>query len=163
MDSVLTTVALAIGENGLSIVVFGAVAFSVLMSLLFVATRNESGGSLYDEIGRGGFSREGEPSIGLLAPAPGTPAASAEQEAEIRQMLRARSERLQRRGEPALDIDAELARLLEPAQAAGKHDAGLVEEVRQLVMARNERRARHGLEPLDVETEVTRTLEEMDP
>jgi hypothetical protein len=163
VDSVLTTVAFDIGENGLSIVVFGTVAFSVLMSLLFMATRGGGGGSVYDEIGRGGFSREGEPTVGMLAPAPGTPAASAEQEAEIRQMLRARSERLQRKGEPALDIDAELARLLTPQPASGKHDPGLIEEVRQLVLARNERRARHGLEPLDVETEVTRTLQEMDP
>lgn len=162
MDSVLATAAFDIGENGLSIVVFGAVAFSLLMSLLFAATRGGAG-SAYDQIGEGGFSREGEATTGMLAPAPGTPAASAEQEREIRQMLNARSERLQRQGKPPLDIDAELARLLAPTDAPGKHDAGLVEEVRQLVVARNERRARQGLGPLDVELEVTRTLKEMDP
>ena len=78
-------------------------------------------------------------------------------------MLAARSERMVRRGEPALDVDAELARLLTPASAPGKHDAELAEEVRQLVIARNERRIRQGLEPLDEDAEVTRTLAEMDP
>jgi hypothetical protein len=146
----------------LGLVVFGAVALSLLMSLVFAATRGGTG-SAYDQIGQGGFSREGEPATGLLAPAAGTPAATAEREQEIRQMLNARSERLQRRGEPALDIDAELARLTAPAHDAGKHDAGLTDEVRQLVVARNERRIRKGLDPLDVESEVARTLEEMNP
>ena len=77
-------------------------------------------------------------------------------------MLGARSERLVGRGQPALDIDAEVARLLGPAQPSSR-DAGLSEEVRQLVVARNERRQRQGLEPLEVEAEVTRTLQEFDP
>jgi hypothetical protein len=76
-------------------------------------------------------------------------------------MLGARSARLQGRGEPPLDIDAEVARLLGPA-AAPAHDAGLRAEVRQLVVARNERRARQGLEPLEVDAEVQRTLAELD-
>jgi hypothetical protein len=125
---------------------------------------------MYDQIGQGGFSREGEQTTtGTLTPETGSAAASAEQEREIRQMLRARSERLVRKGEPALDVDAELARLLgganpvAPSRAPGKHDAGLLEEVRQLVVARNERRVRQGLEPLDTDAEVTRTLEEMSP
>ena len=66
------------------------------------------------------------------------------------------------RGEPALDIDAEVARLLAPAPSSG-HDPGLTKEVRQLVVARNERRGRQGLEPLDVDAEVERTLAELDP
>ncbi len=78
-------------------------------------------------------------------------------------MLRARSDRRVSRGEPALDIDAEVARLLAPAASSDERDAGLVAEVRQLVLARNERRERQGMEPLDVEAEVTRTLEELDP
>ena len=65
------------------------------------------------------------------------------------------------RGEPALDIDAEVAKLL-LVPAAG-HDAGLEGEVRQLVIAKNERRARQGLEPLDVAIEVQRTLQELNP
>jgi hypothetical protein len=162
VDSVLATVALDIGENGLSIVVFGTVGFSVLMSLLLVATRSHD--NMYDEIEQGGFSRAGDaPAAGLRAPPAESPAANAERETEIRQMLRARSERLQRSGQPALDIEAELTRLLAPTGAPGKHDAGLIEEVRQLVTARNERRTRQGLGPLDVETEVARTLQEMDP
>jgi hypothetical protein len=63
---------------------------------------------------------------------------------------------------PALDIEAELARLLEPAVEPRAHEPALRDEVRQLVVARNERRVRQGLEPLDVEAEVTRTLEELD-
>jgi hypothetical protein len=77
-------------------------------------------------------------------------------------MLQARSERRVGRGEAPLDIDAEVARLLAPANPSA-HDPGLTGEVRQLVIARNERRARQGLEPLDVEAEVERTLAELDP
>jgi hypothetical protein len=162
VDFVSGTIVFGIIENALSFVVFGTVAFSVLMCLLFVTTRGES--SMYDQIGQGGFSREGDQATtGTLTPESGSAAASAEQEREIRQMLSARSDRMVRRGEPALDIDAELARLLAPAHAPGKHDAGLLEEVRQLVVARNERRVRQGLEPLDTDAEVTRTLEEMSP
>ncbi|MGO9249669.1 MAG: hypothetical protein ACLQQB_12655 [Solirubrobacteraceae bacterium] len=89
-----------------------------------------------------------------------------ERELEIRQMLQARSERKVRRGEPALDIDAEVAKLTAPAaasEASATHDQGIAEEVRQLVIARNERRARQGLEPLDVQAEIRRTLAELDP
>jgi hypothetical protein len=78
-------------------------------------------------------------------------------------MLSARSDRLVSRGEPALDIEAEVSRLMAPAPQPEGHAAGLVEEVRQLVVARNERRQRQGLEPLEVEAEVARTLEEFDP
>jgi hypothetical protein len=166
--SLSTTVPLAVAENGLSFVVFGAVAFSVVMCLLFMVTRESS--SVYDQIGEGGISREGEPAYGPMATAPDSPAGRSEREQEIRQMLHARSERMVRRGEPALDVDAELARLLgganpvEPTHSADRgHDAALVAEVRQLVQARNERRARQGLEELDVDAEVTRTLQELDP
>jgi hypothetical protein len=78
-------------------------------------------------------------------------------------MVSARSERRVRRGEPALDIDAEVARLLDPPQRPPAEDPGLAEEVRQLVVARNERRRRRGLEPLDVDSEVARALEELNP
>jgi len=90
----------------------------------------------------------------------------AEREQEIRQMLQARSERRVRRGEPAIDVDAEVARLTAPAtagQTSAAEDRGIAEEVRQLVIARNERRARQGLEPLDVEAEIARTLAELSP
>jgi hypothetical protein len=140
-------------------VVFGAVLFSLLMSLLILFTRHSD--SAYDQIGSGGISREGDYTGAGPGPAPDSPAGRAEREQEIRQMLTARSERLLRRGEPALDIDAELARLLAGEQADTTRDAGLLAEVRQLVVARNERRVRQGLEPLDVDSEVARTLEEL--
>jgi hypothetical protein len=151
----------AIEETGLTFVVFGSVAFSLVMSLLFLVTRGSD--NLYDQIGQGGISREGDHAGAAPEPLADSPAALAEREHEIRQMLNARSERLVRRGQPALDVDAELARLLAGDGAAGGHDAGLVSEVRQLVLARNERRVRQGLEPLDVDAEVARTLEELTP
>lgn len=83
------------------------------------------------------------------------------QAAEVRQMLIAKSERRQQRGEAPLDVEAETERLL----AAAEHprgteaiDAELRAEVRQLVVSRNERRLRQGLEPLDVEAETERQL-----
>ena len=143
-------------QSAFPIVVFGAVALSVVMSLIFLFTR----GSTYYQIGEGGLMPGSESAAGPPPPAPDSAAGRAERELEIRQMLSARSERLVGRGQPALDIDAEVARLLGPAQPSA-HMAGLTEEVRQLVVARNERRVRQGLEPLDVNTEVARTLEEL--
>jgi hypothetical protein len=149
-------------------VVFGAVGLSVVMSLVFLFTgRRSGGGGIYDEIGAGGLSRDSDYAGGQLIedlspPAPDSPAARAEREREVRQLLSARSERRVRRGEPALDVDAEVARLLDPPQRP-RAEAGLTEEVRQLVVARNERRRRRGLEPLDVDTEVARALEELNP
>jgi hypothetical protein len=156
-----STVVLGIAENGLSFVVFGTVAFSVVISLLFLVTRGSD--SMYDHIGQGGISRDSEYGGGGLPNADESPAQQAEREREIRQMLGARSERLVRRGLPALDIEAELARLLAPAEEPRVDEPALVEEVRQLVVARNERRVRQGREPLDVEAEVGRTLRELDP
>jgi hypothetical protein len=140
----------------ITLVVVGAVVLFVLVGIGSVM----AGGSLYDKIGEGGLS------AGPSSPLPSSsPQAAAEQELEIRQMLRARSERRVRNGEPALDIDAELAQLIQPADGGGPggRDAGLTEEVRQLVLARNERRVRSGEEPMDVEAEVRRTLDELDP
>jgi hypothetical protein len=161
VQSALSSVVVGFSENGLTFVVFGTVAFSLVISLLFLFTRGSD--SMYDHIGRGGISREGDYGGGSIAPSADSPAAKAEREREIRQMLGARSERLVRRGLPALDVEAELARLLAPAQDAGARDSELDEEVRQLVVARNERRVRQGLQPLDVEAEVARTLDELGP
>ena len=97
---------------------FGTVAFSLVMSLLFLVTRGTD--SMYDQIGQGGLSREGDSRRRRGAPAPDSAAARAEQEEEIRQMLSARSERLVRRGGGPLDIDAEVARLLAPASRRGR-------------------------------------------
>lgn len=151
------------------IVVFGTVGLSVVMSIVFLLSK----GSMYDEIGSGGFPSEGE-SSGGGAPygaagaqydsiAMNPELQSAEREQEVRQMLQARSERRERRGEPPLDVDAEVAKLLAAPPASNGHDPGIAEEVLQLVVARNERRERQGLEPLDLEAEVARTLAELDP
>ncbi len=146
-------------QSAFPIVVFGAVALSVVMSLVFLFSR----GSAYDQIGETGFATERDPGPEAPPAPPGSLADRAEQEREIRQMLRARSERMVSRGEPALDIDAEVARLLAPEPTTRGRDPGLEREVRQLVRARNERRERQGLDVLDVDAEVARTLDELTP
>ncbi|HEY2180703.1 MAG TPA: hypothetical protein VGH09_03425 [Solirubrobacteraceae bacterium] len=151
-------------QSAFPIVVFGAVALSVVMSLIFLFSR----GSLYDHVGESGFAAEHDAGADAPGPAPGSTAERDEQEREVRQMLHARSARMVGRGEPALDIDAEVSRLLAPNPApasapAAARDPGIEREVRQLVLARNERRARQGLERLDVDAEVTRTLDELTP
>jgi hypothetical protein len=155
-------------QSAFPIVVFGAVGLSVVMSIVFLLSK----GSLYDQIGQDGLPDEGkppeEPPLGPGMPAGDTLAGypereRAEREQEIRQMLQARSERLVRRGKPALDIDAEVAKLTASQPAGTQHDQGIAEEVLQLVVARNERRERQGLEPLDIEAEVARTLAELNP
>jgi hypothetical protein len=145
-------------QSAFPFVVFGAVGLSVVMSLIFLFSR----GSVYDQIGEEGFTSDRAPAEGPPPPPVDSAAGRAEQELEIRQMLSARSARLVARGEPALDIDAEVARLLAPAQPSSQ-DPGIAAEVRQLVVARNERRARKGLEPLEVEAEVQRTITELTP
>jgi hypothetical protein len=159
-------------EDGLALVVFGAVAFAILISLAYLLTRG-SGESAYDRIGAGGISREGDYGRDAGVGTYGSPAARGasspehrgQQEREIRQMLGARSERLVRSGQPALDVDAEVARLLgeQGGRDSKPHDQELLAEVRQLVDARNERRLRQGLEALDVNAEVARTLDELEP
>jgi hypothetical protein len=118
---------------------------------------------LLDQIGRGGLFVDDRPP--RPAPAPNSPAARAEREADIRQLVQARSDRRRARGEPALDVDAEVVRLMELDPAAqpeeDQQDAALRAEVRQLVIARNERRAARGQPPLDVEAEVERQLRDL--
>jgi hypothetical protein len=113
--------------------------------------------------GKGAFS------IGDEAPpprpgAPPPPVDPAMQAAEVRQMLEAKSQRRQQRGEAPLDVEAEAERLLaEAGRPRGTEaiDAELRAEVRQLVVARNDRRLREGLEPLDVEAETERQLADL--
>jgi hypothetical protein len=83
------------------------------------------------------------------------------QAAEVRQMLEAKSQRREARGEAPLDVAAETERLLAEAErprGAEAMDAELRAEVRQLVVSRNERRLREGREPLDVEAETEKQL-----
>ena len=135
---------------------FGTVliAICVLAIVAGVASVFVGGPSPYDSIGRGDLTFDEPPP--RRAPPAGGPGASAESDEEVRQMLQAKSDRRERRGEEPLDIDAELASLTRPAPT--QQDPALREEVRQLVMARNERRVARGEEPLDVEAEPDRQL-----
>jgi hypothetical protein len=130
---------------------FGTVVIVVAIVAVLVAVLSYRGtGRIYAGLGReGGLDMTREPAA---------PASGAEVQEEIRQMLEAKSRRLQARGEPGLDVDAELAALTRPSADT---DPGLREEVRQLVIARNERRLRQGKEPLDVEAEVERQLQSL--
>ena len=124
----------------LLVVVVGA---SIVAVITFALTDKT-----YAQIGRGALS--------LDQPTAAEPVSRAVRDDEIRQMLEARNERRARRGQPPLDIEAELAALVRPSA-----DPGLEGEVRELVIARNERRVRMGKPPLDVEAEVARQLREL--
>lgn len=115
-------------------------------------------------LGKGPFSIGSEEPRQSRPGAPPPPVDRAAQAAEVRQMLRAKSERRQRRGEAPLDVEAEARRLLAPPPAETAEQAADTElraEVRQLVVLRNERRRRQGLEPLDVEAETDRQLADL--
>jgi hypothetical protein len=105
-----------------------------------------AGRKTWDDYGKGRFTMDRD-----------TPASAggaiAERDEEIRQLLEARNARRERRGEPPVDVDEELARLTAPAV-----DPELREEIRQLVVARNHRRVRAGKPPLDVEAEIEREI-----
>jgi hypothetical protein len=132
------------------------IAVSVVAIVVAVVVSLASGG-LYDRIGAGMFSMDREQPT-RRGPAPGSAQARAEADAEIRQLVEAKSARRVARGEAPLDVDAEIAALSTPAPAA---DAGLREEVRQLVVARNERRMARGKDALDVDAEVERQLRDL--
>jgi hypothetical protein len=132
------------------------IGISVLAIVVAIVASVASGG-LYERIGRGTMSMDGHEQ--QRGPRPGSPAARAEADEEIRQMMEAKSARRVARGEQPLDVEAEIRLLTQPAAAPA--DEGLREEVRQLVTARNARRVRQGKEPLDVEAEVDRQLREL--
>jgi hypothetical protein len=119
-------------------------------------------GNALQKIGKGDFALEQD-----FPQSSGSPvhAVSAEvREEEIRQMVQARSDRGVAKGREALDVDAEVERLLAadaPVPSLGE-DRALREEIRTLVVARNERRERQGKEPLDVESEIERQLRELE-
>lgn len=116
-----------------------------------------------DQVGKGQFAVEFESDLPSKVTDSDAEAGSGTREAEIRQLVEAKSYRQEARGEAPLDVDAEVNRLLteKPQQPSGIDDR-LAEEVRQLVVARNERRVRQGKEPLDVEKEVERQLRELE-
>jgi len=123
-------------------------------------------GKRFDEIGKGDFAMEHDSPEATRAQGWGAPApVSAEvREEEIRQMVQARSDRAVARGKPAIDVDAEVQKLLAPERAPGAlgADRELREEIRQLVVARNERRERQGKKPLDVDKEIERQLRDLE-
>jgi hypothetical protein len=136
---------------------FGTVLIAVVLVAVVVACFSYIGtGGIYKGLGRTGLSLD-EPDL-RPEPVAGSPAAHAEAQEEIRQMLEAKSARSERRGDGAIDVDAEMAALSAAPVAA---DPALREEIRQLVVARNERRLRRGEEPLDVDAEVERELERL--
>ena len=137
---------------------FGTVLIVVCLVAVVVAIASFwNTGSIYRGLGRTGLLTLDEPDM-YPGPKPGSAAAHAEAQEEIRQMLEAKNARREARGQAPLDIDAEMAALTAPATT---RDEGLREEVRQLVVARNERRMRQGKAPLDVEEEVERQLRDL--
>jgi len=134
------------------------VLIAVVLVAIVVACISYIGtGAIYQGLGRTGMSLD-EPGL-RPEPAAGSPAANAEAQEEIRQMLEAKSARSVARGDGPIDVEAEMAALAAPASSSA--DPALREEVRQLVVARNERRMRRGEEPLDVEAEIDRELQRL--
>ena len=154
MDSTVTTTVSGVsaGSFGTVIIILGTLL--VIAALLSLRWQR----SAYQRIGRGAFSLDESDRTLPAGPPPGSPAARAEAEAEIRQMIEAKSARRVARGQAPLDIEAEVAALTRPAPSV---DEGLRDEVRQLVIARNERRLARGQPPLDVEEEVGRQLRDL--
>ena len=104
----------------------------------------------WEDYGRNHLVRDSE----LRPTAPSV--AGPERDTEIRQLLEARNARRERRGEPTVNVEDELARLSAP-----QVDDELRSEIRDLVLARNHRRVRAGKEPLDVETEIEREIQSL--
>jgi hypothetical protein len=134
----------------------------VLITIPIGAIAFAASGPALKQLGKGRFAIEQElPRKTMGAP---PPINRKEQEAEVRQMVEAKSYRREARGEPALDVEAEVERLLGANDPTGSlsRDVQLREEVRQLVVARNERRMRRGEKPLNVEQEIDRQLRDLE-
>jgi hypothetical protein len=130
---------------------FGTVLFVVAgVGVLAALASLLSSGKMWEEYGKRGLVMDRDDT---RAPARGSAAEMLERDTEIRQMLEARNARRLRRGEPTIDVEAELARLTTP-----QIDAELRGEIRDLVIARNHRRARAGKPPLDIEAEIEREI-----
>jgi hypothetical protein len=135
------------GTFGVVVITIGIVG-GIMAILSYIGS-----GRIYQGIGKGAFALD----TADRSPAPeaGSAAALAEQEEEVRQLIQAKSDRREARGEAPLDVEAEVGSLLRPST---RIDPQLREEIRQLVVARNERRGRRGEPPLDVEAEVDRQI-----
>jgi hypothetical protein len=113
-------------------------------------------GPAWRELGKGPLAIDQAPPPSPTQPA--EPVDRALQETEARQMLEAKSYRRQLRGEPPIDVEAAMSRLLDSPTDAPAQDEELRAEVRRLVIASNERRLRRGEAQLDVEAEIERQL-----
>jgi hypothetical protein len=131
------------GAFGTVVLVVCGVGFAGAVVALLLGRRT------WEDYGRNHLIMERSPP----GPRGGAAAALSERDEEIRQMLEARNARRRRRGEPELDVEAEISRLTGPAL-----DDELRAEIRDLVLARNHRRARQGKPPLDVEAEIERQI-----
>lgn len=138
----------------------GALAV-VLIPLALMLYADSRG--MFDEIGGGPFSLDEFKSSAASASSDAT--SKTEREQEIRQLVEARNHRRLARGEPPIDTEAEIERLLaldstaDPtADRPAATDRALREEVRGLVLARNARRQAKGQPALDVEAEIDRQL-----
>ncbi len=133
-----------------------------LVAIPFAAFSFSRAEEAYRSIGKGALAIDDDLPVPRYLRRPDQPVDPAVQAAEIRQMLEAKASRLERHGEAPIDVEAEAARLLRPAQeppsAGSRQQAELRAEVRQLIVSRNERRMRKGMEPLDVEAETERQL-----
>ena len=136
----------------------------VIVVLPIAAIAFAGAGSALKTLGKGQWAieREPPPARGLTDSRAAVPRAV--REAEIRQMIEAKSYRREARGEAPLDVDAEVQRLLDETDAGGSvaMDRELRDEVRQLVIARNERRMRRGEKPLNVDEEIERQLRDLE-
>jgi hypothetical protein len=119
-------------------------------------------GNALQKIGKGDFALEQD--FPQSSEGPAYAVSSEVREEEIRQMVQARSDRGVAKGREALDVEAEVEKLLasDTGGPSLADDRALREEVRQLVIARNERRQRQGKEPLDVDREIERQLRELE-
>lgn len=150
--------ALSAVQKGFAVLAFTGIAAPLIGLLL-----KRVGGD-WETMGGGPFAILNEAPRKQVAGSPAQSVDPAIQAAEVRQMLEAKSQRQERRGEAPLDVEAETERLLAKAErprGAEAMDAELRAEVRQLVVARNERRMREGLEPLDVDAETEKQLDDL--
>jgi hypothetical protein len=91
---------------------FGIVVIAIALVAAVAACVSYVGsGQIYRGLGRTGLSLD-EPEL-RREPEPGTAAWQAEAEAELRQLLQARSARREARGEEPLDVEAEVERRLD--------------------------------------------------
>ena len=143
-------------DSGLAVVVIVVSVLGIVAAVVAYA----GSGKLYEQVGKGAFSLDRDTEPGHGSPSD-SPAARAEAQEEIRQLVEAKSALREARGEPPLDVDAEVAALTDQVGTRQPMDDSLRDEVRQLVEARNERRIARGEEPLDVEAEVERQLRDL--